>query len=82
MIILLPSYAARHCRPKRGKYRPRLKERARWDFAYRLERVKRSGSQFPSELSNVFQLLMAMTDFCVGRFVGRFIARQAWQKFS
>ena len=41
----------------------------------RLERVKRSGSEFRSELSNVFQLLRALADFCVGRFVGRFIAR-------
>jgi hypothetical protein len=41
MIILLPSYAARLCRPMREKYRPRLKERVRWDFAYRSDRVRR-----------------------------------------
>jgi hypothetical protein len=40
-----------------------------------MERVKRSGSEFLSELPNVFQLLRAIADFCVGRFVGRFIAR-------
>ena len=47
-----------------------------------LERVKRSGSEFLPELSNVFQLLRASADFCVGRFVGRFITRLAWTKFS
>ena len=43
----------------------------------RLERVKRSGSEFRSELSNVFQLLRALADFCVGRFVGRFIGHSS-----
>ena len=44
-------------------------------WAKYLERAKRSGSEFASELSNIFQLLKALADFCVGRFVGRFIAR-------
>ena len=44
--------------------------------------MKRSGSEFLPELSNVFQPLRALTDFCVGRFVGRFITRLTWTKFS
>jgi hypothetical protein len=40
-----------------------------------LERVKRSVSEFLLELPKVLQLLRALADFCVGRFVGRFIAR-------
>jgi hypothetical protein len=34
-IIVSASYAARNCRSKRGKYRPKLKERPRWDFRWR-----------------------------------------------
>ena len=40
-----------------------------------LERVKRSGSEFPFEFSHADQCLRTPADFCVGRFVGRFIRR-------
>jgi hypothetical protein len=34
-IIVSASYAARSCRFKRGKYRPELKQYARWHFRWR-----------------------------------------------
>jgi hypothetical protein len=40
-IIVSALYAARGCRFKRGKCRPKLKEHARWDFRWRGEGIKK-----------------------------------------